>query len=441
MSVTAPSSRVTRIRLLVARLPVQWTIGVGLILAYLAVWALSARVVPRGSSDLDVCFWPAADIAAAGHPLLIYTGRGLSGQCPNANGPLGLLPVVPLALMANGFGWARDALMHTALADVVGAAIAVGMTAAAVSLIRRGRGTVEWPLAAWCAFLLAPVLWISVSAYGHIEQPLEVLFVLLAVRLLLLDRWGLAGIVLGLALLTRTTALLVVVPLVLLPLSERRLRPAATRLAALAVTAAVGFVPFFLADRSHALYSLVTYRSQAPIGGGSLWAVAYNTPWAGVIERADGYAILATVTALSAVVLWRRRSEGQTVASVSGLLTVASVCFPMLAKTTLPYYLFEPYLFGTVWWLAQPGRALTWRMAVPLLLTADALLAKAGAMLPLTGKGLAEGITSSAVLALVAVLVMADLMRSVQHPERSAIMNTTSPAVAPASAAAGEGRG
>lgn len=392
----------------VSRCRAAWAAGC-LLAIYVAAWALSPLALPQGSSDLDVCFWPAAEVAASGHPLLIYAGQGFSGQCPDANGPLGLLPLVAVAAIANLMRQSTHVMVNTALSMAAGGALAVAMTAAAVFLIRRARGVVEWQLATWCVFLLAPVLWISLAAYGHVEQPLEVLLALLAVGFVAGERWALAGVALGLALLARTTALLPLIPLLLVPLSARRIKPAAALFVATAATAAIGLAPFLAADGSHTIYSLLTYRGQLPIGGGSLWLVAYNTGWAGLVERADGYLVLVIVAALCGATLRLRRSAASTITGLAGLLTVATACFAMFAKTVLPYYLFEPYVFGAVWWLARPERVLTWRVAVPLLLTGDAFLAKAGAMLPLNGAGMAEGVASSATLGLVIALVMADI--------------------------------
>lgn len=391
---------------------ITWLIGsTSLITIYIAAWALSPLASPNSSSDLDVCFWPSVETAANGHPLLIYSGEGMYGQCPNANGPLGLLPLLPVALVANLAGWANNLSIRFGFSAAVGAGLAVGMAAVALALVLRGRGVVEWRLATWCVFLLAPVLWISISAYGHIEQPLETLFVLLAAVLVLKERWALAGLAVGLAVLSRTTALLPLIPLVLIPLSGRHIKPAVTMLAATVATVAIGLAPFVIADSSHTVYSLATYRGQLGISGGSLWLVAYNTAWAPLVEHGDAYVILSVVAALSAAALWLRRLQPPTVASVAGLIAIAFTCFAMLAKTVLPYYLFEPYVFGAVWWLARPGSAMTWRLAVPLLLTADAFLGKAAVNLPLTGAGLIEGIVSSLLLAFVAALVFADLAR------------------------------
>jgi hypothetical protein len=92
---------------------------------------------------------------------------------------------------------------------------------------------------------------------------------------------------------------------------------------------------------------------------------------------------------------------------VYGLLAVAAACVPMLAKTSWPYYLLDPYVFAAVWWLGCPGRVVSWRLAVPLLLAVgDIVLAAIEPTLPLpAGTGAVVGIAASAGMALVIALL------------------------------------
>jgi hypothetical protein len=393
----------------------QQTVIAGLVSAYLAVWGASSLVL-RQTSDLDVFFWPSAETAAHGHPLLIYSANTL-GQGPNANGPLGLLPLIPLAAVANRMGWADDVGLRTGITDAVFAVFALLLAATAVRTIERAHGALEWRLAAPCVFLLAPALWISVGDYGHLEQPIELWLVVLAVRYATRQRSVTAGIALGLAVLTRSTALLYIIPFALLPLASRRIKPTATVLSVTAIVAAAGFAPFFIADGANTVHSLVTYRGDVPIAGGSFWVAALGTSWAGVAQHADAYLVLAASALLSVTILWRRPGVATTTAGFFGLLTVVAACFPMLSTTAFPYYLIEPYVFAAIWWLARPGSTLNWRLAVPLLLTADAFLAKWGSNLPFSGLGLVEGVAFSVLLALVIGFVLGDLLLGRVEPE------------------------
>jgi hypothetical protein len=383
----------------------------GLVVLYVLAWALSPLVVKATTSDLDIYFWPSAETVVGGHPLLIYSAH-IRDIYPNANGPLGLVLLVPVAGIANSLGWADNLGLRAGLTDAVVALFAVLLAHETIVLMRRERGVVEWRLAAACSILLAPALWVGVIDYGHIEQPLELWLALLAVGYVVGNRPVAGGVALGAAMLARTTALLYLIPFALLPLATPRVKPATRMVMAAVVTVAAGLAPFLIADGPAVVHSLVTYRGGLPIAGGSFWLLARQTPWEGLAQHGDVYMAIAVAAALTAVTMRRRPSMATTAAGLLGLLTVVASCFPLFAKTVYPYYLLEPYVFGTAWWLARPGSALNWRASVPLLLTADVFLAKAGATLPFNGWGIAEGVSSTAILAVVAALVSVDLFRT-----------------------------
>jgi hypothetical protein len=409
----------------VSRAPAYRVLAGGLVVAYLAAWAAS-QLVFHQTSDLDVFLWPAGETAAHGHPLLIYSANTF-GQGPNSSGPLALVPLLPVVIVANLMGWSSDIGLRTGVTVALFSIFALLLAAAAVRLVERARGGLEWRLAAPCVILLAPALWISVGGYGHIEQPIELWLVILAVGYVTKERAAAAGVALGLAVLTRSTAVLYIIPIALLPLATHRMKPTLTTLLVTVVVASAGFAPFFIADGASALHSLITFRSSAPIGGGSFWVVAFNTSWAEVAQRGDVYLVLAVAATLAVTMVRWRPDTARTVAGFFGLLTVVAICFPMLSSSAYAYYLLEPYVFGATWWLARPGSALNWRVAVPLLLTADALLAKAGATLPFNGLGVLEGVGSSVILAATIALVMSDILRSRAEPD-------TEPGVSPPAA-------
>jgi Glycosyltransferase family 87 len=306
---------------------------------------------------------------------------------------------------------------RSGIASVVASIVAVGVAMLAVRIVQQGRGAVQWRLAAYCAFLAAPALWFSVGDYGHVEQPLELLFVFGAALSAMRGRWAFTGVALGLAALTRSTALLYLIPFVVLLLASRKWRLAARLGASTSATVAIGLVPFAIADAPALIHSLVTYRGSLPIGGGSFWVVAWRTTWSGIAQHGDVSFVLGVATAVTVVLLRWRPHIADRPAGIFGLLTIVAACFPMLTKTAFPYYLLEPYAFAAVWWLARPGNALNWRIAVPLLLTADAFILKQASGLPFDGLGLGEGVASSAVLAVVIVLVALDLLRPRPTPE------------------------
>ncbi len=212
--------------------------------------------------------------------------------------------------------------------------------------------------------------------------------------------------------LARTTAAFSLIPMALLALATRRAQPAGLTVLASVVTVAVGLAPFLLADAAGVAHSLLTYRGSLPIGGGSVMVLARSTSFADLGRHLDVVLAAVIATALIATVLGRRHSVATTASGLLGLLTIATACFPLVAKTVFSYYLVEPSVLGTLWWLARPGSALNWRAVVPLLLTSDVFLAKAGTAPLVPGVAVAEGVTSSTLIAVVVALVAADLVRS-----------------------------
>jgi hypothetical protein len=384
-----------------------------LVVLYAAAWALTSLVFKTTPSDLDLYFWPSAETVAGGHPLLIYSAYG-HDIYPNANGPLGLVPLIPVVALANALGWAGNIGARSALAGAVVSLFVMLLACQVVRLVGQGRGVVEWRLATACTVLLAPALWVGVIDYGHVEQPIELCFVLLGAGWALRGRSALAGVAVGAAVLTRTIAAFSVIPVALVPLALRLPRRSAATLAACGVTVVAGIGPFLIADGPAVTHSLLTYRGSLPVGGGSFWFVARQTGWAGVAQHGDVVIAAVAGAALMAITLRRNITVAFTPAGLFGLLTVTSACFPLFAKTVFDYYLVEPYIFGVVWWLARPGSALNWRALVPVLLTADVLFSRLGEVVS-TDWLIAEGVTSSVIIAVVVAMVTTDLRRSPRH--------------------------
>ncbi len=343
-----------------------WTGAAALALGFVFATAVAALVLDTTPSDLDGFFWPSAEIAAHGHPLLVYAVR--SGEYPDANGPLGLLPLSLVALVANALGVAGSLNVRDALAEGVFAVFTLLMAREAVLAVEAGRGRPIRPVATAIVFLVLPPLWVTTIGFGHVEEPLQLWLMLLGVRLLGRGRTVAAGACLGLAVLTRSLAITALIPLVLVLLRERRIRPAAALLGTTALTVVVGVAPFVIADRADLVYSLVTFRSALPIAGGSLWFAIRGAPWAGVVQGDDTWIFLGAAIVLVGVVLVRRRERSLAPPRVHGLLAVAAICVPMLAKTTWPYYFLDPCLLATIWWLGRPCGVLGWRAAAPLAL-------------------------------------------------------------------------
>ncbi len=388
----------------------------GLGALYVAMFAGASLALKTTPSDLDYFFWRAAETVASGHPLIVYS-TPLTIVSANDNGPLGLVPLVPVAAVANALHVAGNLGVRAALVDGVMALFILLLAYQAVRLITRARdGGVAWPLAAAATIALAPAVWIGVLDYGHIEQPVELCLVLLAVEFALRNRSASTGIAVGAAVLARTVALFTAVPLVLIPLAAHRIRPAVIVALAGALTVAIGLAPFVIADHAAVVHSLIGFRGTLPIVGGSFWVLARGSLLSGVAQHWDAGIAAVLAVALVSITLLRRRATPTTVAGLLGLLTIASCCLPLVAKTVFPYYLVEPAILSTVWWLARPGSARNWRIAVPLLLNADVFITKAGTTVTSGAAWTVEGVVSSVLTALVIAAVTADLFRNSRIP-------------------------
>jgi len=208
--------------------------------------------------------------------------------------------------------------------------------------------------------------------------------------------------------MTKSVSAICLVPLLIALLFDRRMRPAAALAGAAALTAAAVIAPFLLANRSGVVYSLVTYRGELPIVGGSLWVAFLGSGWDGFVRHSDAVLFAGAALVLSVAALAWRPRDGWAAPRVYGLLAIAAACVPMLAKTSWPYYLLDPYVFAAIWWLGRPGRVLSWRLAVPLLLAGGAtLLAVIEPALPLpAGPGAVVGVAASAGMAVVIALLL-----------------------------------
>lgn len=369
---------------------------------YIGLWAITS-LQNMNETDLDAFFLPSAQIALSGHPLHVYQTR-FDLIYPNANGPLSLLPLTLVAWVAQRLGWLADPHLRRMLINAVFAVfpLLIGrelLLALDRLLPRPPAGVWRW-LALGCV-TLTPELWHSVLFYGHIEQPLMIWLVLAAVRMLADERPGRAGVYLGLALLDRSAAGLYLLALVLaLVLRAGTHRAAGTGLAAgirgigrtpllgaarmvgvAGVIAALGVLPFWLADPKDTVYSLVTFRGLLPVGGGSFWFVVAGTPWASLAQHDDGYAVMLAAGFISLVVLLVRRNLSVHSRDLYALLGLVGLCFPLLMKTLWPYYYLDSSIFFTFWWLASARDFVSWR---------DRLIWLSGITVPLVAVALAE---------------------------------------------------
>jgi len=345
---------------------------------YVAVWFV-AGFLPLVPTDLDMSFWPSAQIALSGHPLLAYAPGGHLVY-PNANGPLSLVPLTAAGALLRAFGWLESFHLRRAVTFAVFSLFILGMAREGVAAIERLRGSRLQGLPrliAYSALALGGPIWQSLAGYGHIEQAMEVWLGLLAARLLSRG-WALrAGCAVGLMVLARSSAALLCVPL-LLTAWHRGPARASGFVSVAAATGAAGLLPFLIADPADVVHSLFTYRGSLQVGAGSIWSLTHGGPLETVGQHFDIVFVFAVALAVN---LWlASRPGGFTEQRLFAGLALSASCLALLAKTVWPYYVMEAYVFGTVWAIGRwrAGDGLVALLLAPVAISALGLLAEIG---------------------------------------------------------------
>ena len=321
---------------------------------------------PPAGSDLLSFFFPAAARVLDGQPFGIYAVRAF-GDYPNYAPPVSIEAMAGLIGIARAVdvpGAASCVTQSFATLDCRSLVSFVGLGflpsvfvlgALVLAAIRRvaPRVTNAAALLAFGLIVLGPLLWLDFTTWGHLEQPLMLCFLVAGVVALQSGRTVLAAILLALAILTRTTALIPVLALLAVLAAERRWTRAATVAGVMAGVGIVVLAPFFLADPSNATYSLLTWRSSAAIGN-SIWSLVAGTSLGNIARSLDQP--VAIVLALAAGFVGTRRlgvtSAGR---GLWGVLAVAAMLVPLVSKTNWPYYYAEPFVLLLIWETATTG--------------------------------------------------------------------------------------
>lgn len=312
-------------------------------------------------SDLLVFFLPATQRIVDGTPFQVYDVHNATGALFE-EGPLSFWwMAIPLGL-GQTLGL-RDVVACVAadfgVVECRTVAWMVGLTflpfvlmlaAAVVVAIRQVRPSLsrDQALLAGALILFSPLLWLAYTTWWHFEQVLMLLFVVLGAWQLQRGRPALAGVLFGLAMLTRPTGLAPIVALLVLVAVNRQWRTLVTTGAAAAVVVGLGILPYLIVDGGHTLRALGTYHGEISIGN-SIWAFVRGiSPIGDVIRVADRWILLAaTVVVAYAAARWR----GVTVASARawGVMALASLLVVLIAKVTFPYYYAEAFVFLVIW--------------------------------------------------------------------------------------------
>ena len=351
--------------------------AISLLLGATSIVRGTRGIVSAEDSDLTNFFFKSANFILTGHPFQIYAARGsgLTATYPNFNPPLSLFVIAPLLRLARAFGFAAnygEQITFVSLPFLVFVPL-LGWLALRVLRMLYPEMPEAQRLLAFALITLSPLTWQSYSPWYHLEQPMMLCLLVGALLALQRQRLVLAGVLAGLAVLTRTTALMPLLALGILLLANRSWRPLVTFGGVAALCAAVGFAPFFLADPHDTSYSLVSWRGTAIIGGNSIWTIfAAGDGATGIRHSIDALArrldTLSVIVVLAVIAYLAVRRLGATAfgSEAWAVAAIAALTVPMLSKTNWPYYYLEPFALLVIWEFAtmhdrRPG---LWRWPV-----------------------------------------------------------------------------
>jgi Glycosyltransferase family 87 len=349
---------------------------VALLLGAAAIVRGTRGVVTAHDSDITTFFLPAADKILHGHPWAIYTVRAFGGY-PNYNPPISIFLMAPLLALARALGLGANlgglitvvAIPFMVFVLLLGYVTIVALRSLFPSIPETQR------FLAYVLIVFSPLTWQAFTIWYHVEQPLMLALLVGAIVAFQARREGLAGLLAGLAVLTRTTALIPLVAFGALLLFGREWRGLLRFGGVAALVAGLGFAPFFRFDRADALYSLVTWRGGAPIGGNAIWSLvrydgtAHASPVRYSLDhlarRLDMYTVILFV-ALVALLAVRRLRISAYGREAWAVLAIAALAVPMLSKTIWPYYFLEPFVFLLIWEFASmhDRRSGVWRWPI-----------------------------------------------------------------------------
>ena len=349
---------------------------VSLLIGVTAVVRGTSAIIVAQDSDLTNFFFKSANYILQGHPWDIYAARGsgLTATYPNFNPPLSIFLMAPLL----GLAHTLQAISYGAQITVVSLPFVLLVPLLAFITVRVLRRLYpEMPetqqFLAFALIALSPLTWQSLTPWYHLEQPLMLCLLLCAVAALQTRHEGLAGLLAGLALLTRTTALMPLIALGVLLLLEREWRGLLRFGGIAALVAIVGMAPFFLFNPQDTIYSLVTWRGSSQIGGNSIWSIfAYSGDASSirhllnaVAERLDTYSVVLLILVV-ALVAARQRHISAYSTDAWAVIAIACLATPMLSKTVWPYYYIEPFVALLIWEFAtmHNRRGGLWRWPV-----------------------------------------------------------------------------
>jgi len=314
--------------------------------------ALPLRFARGGGPDWD-SFMAATDLILQGKWLQLYENHQsfFSFSFP----PLPFFLMAPFRFLAQALGLppgAGDAL--TGLPMLAGDFLSAWML---VKLVRRFREVSKGEGLFLFAFYLAAWIVFFDSAYHSHFDSILLFFLFTAVERLQAGKAAVAGIFLGLALLTKQTALMVLIPLAFVLMGKGRKEPGKMLIPAAAITL-VGMAPFLAADFSQVKSVLLDAPNQRPIGYQTIWWIFAGNEgamaWLNGAEPCLNVLILLLVTGYCAFMVGRR-GVGLREPRLLGLCAACAVIMVFLEGWGSLHYFLLPFGFLLAWEAATGG--------------------------------------------------------------------------------------
>jgi hypothetical protein len=391
---------------------------VSLLLGATSIVRGTRGVVTIADSDLTNFFLKSADYILRGDPWHMYAVRALGGY-PNYNPPLTMFLLAPLLGLARALGFAAnygEQITFVTLPFIILVPL-LGYLSLRVMRALYPSAPETLRLLLYAFVTLSPLTWQTYSIWYHVEQPLMLCLLVGAVLALQAQREGVAGLLAGLAFLSRTTALIPLIALGVLLLLTRAWRPLLTFGGVSAVVAVLGFAPFLAFDATDVKYTFLSWRGGAPIGSDSIWTIFAYTGTSShlrelinaAVKRVDMYAVMLVVVVVAILAVRHLRLTIE-MRDTWALLAIAMLATPMLSKQVWPYYYLEPVVFIVVWELStlQDRVAGVWRwpvLSVSFTLVAATLSQYIGLQSVGRLDALVVGVTQTALMALFTLAV------------------------------------
>ena len=357
---------------------VQRVVGIGLLAVLVGVVTIvqgtANIVVAPTDSDLLVFFLPAAQRIVEGTPFHVYDVHASNGALLEVTPlsfwwmaiPLGLGQALGIGQVESCVAAAFGTLDCRTVVWMVGLAFlpfvlllgAVGVVAARMLNPALTRNDA---LLAGALILLSPLLWLAYTEWWHPEQVLMLVLIVAGAWRLQRRNSLVAGVLFGLALLTRPTALGPIAALLILVLVGREWRRLVTVGAAAGVVVGLGMLPYLVVDGRQAFEALFTYRAEISVGN-SIWAFVRGSFIGELVKSYDRWIVLAATLGVAfAAARWR----GVTANGVGawGVMAIALMLVTLLGKRTWPYYYAEALVFIVIWEVAARSGAIRrgWR--------------------------------------------------------------------------------